>query len=158
MTIETADEAPTASRGRGRPSRAAAGGTQTPHTESGRARSGSGYRQDTTRNFTWRAPMTGRTMSASQCSAISAPHGSRSVTASCMRHRSEWSKHARQPEAELASVHEHVQRGPERRRREASPFDNRPQLSPGKVDVDPAAEAAIRAGNDVLAADDRGIA
>jgi hypothetical protein len=39
------------------------------------------------RNFTWRAPTTARTISASQCSAISVPGGSRNVTASCMRHR-----------------------------------------------------------------------
>jgi len=39
------------------------------------------------RNFTWRAPTIARTMSASQCSAISAPDGSRSATASCMLHR-----------------------------------------------------------------------
>jgi hypothetical protein len=37
-------------------------------------------------------------------------------------------------------------------------IDKRAQLGPGKVGVDPAAEAAIRAGNDVLAADDPGVA
>ena len=36
-------------------------------------------------------------------------------------------------------------------------FDKRPQLGPGKVGVGPAAEAAIRAGNYVLTADDRGV-
>ena len=61
--------------------------------------------------------------------------------ASCMRHRSEWSGHARQPEAELGDGREHVQLGPERRRREASAFDKRAQLGPGKVGVNPAAEA-----------------
>jgi hypothetical protein len=50
------------------------------------------------RNFTWRAPTIGRTMSASQCSAISAPDGSRSVTASCLRHRLQPSSSTRQPE------------------------------------------------------------
>jgi hypothetical protein len=49
------------------------------------------------RNFTWRAPMIGRTMSASQCSAISAPDGSRSVTPSCTRHRRQHSRRTRQP-------------------------------------------------------------
>jgi hypothetical protein len=33
-------------------------------------------------------------------------------------------------------------------------FDKHAQLGPGKVGMDPAAEAAIRAGNDVFAADD----
>jgi hypothetical protein len=37
-------------------------------------------------------------MSASQCSAISAPDGSRSVTASCLRHRLQPSSRTRQPE------------------------------------------------------------
>src|SRR6516225_1807714 len=49
------------------------------------------------RNFIWRAPTIARTMSASQCSAIFVPDGSRSVTASCMRHRR---RHRRQPEPE----------------------------------------------------------
>ena len=35
------------------------------------------------------------------------------------------------------------------------PFDKRAQLGPGKIGVDAAAEAAIRAGNNVLTADDR---
>ena len=35
-------------------------------------------------------------------------------------------------------------------RREASAFDKRAQIDPDEVSVDPAAEAAIRAGNDVL--------
>jgi Bifunctional DNA primase/polymerase, N-terminal len=38
-------------------------------------------------NFTWRAPTIARTISASRFSAISVPDGSRSVMASCMRHR-----------------------------------------------------------------------
>ena len=76
--------------------------------------------------------------------------------ASCMRHRSEWSGHARQPEAELGDGREHVQLGPERARRKARPFDKRPQLGPGKVGVDPAA-AAIGVDNGVLTADDSGV-
>ena len=43
-------------------------------------------------------PTIARTMSASQCSAISVQDGSRSVTASCMRHRSQRSRHTRRPE------------------------------------------------------------
>jgi hypothetical protein len=50
------------------------------------------------RNFIGRAPTIVRTMSASQCSAISAPDGSRSVTASCMRYRPQLSRRARQVE------------------------------------------------------------
>src|SRR6516162_1581992 len=107
---------------------------------------------------TTRPVTAGQTMSASQCSVISVPDGSRSVTASSMRHRSGWSRHARQPEAELGSVDEHIQLRPEGSRRKAGPFDKRAQLGPGKVGVDPAAEAAIRAGNDVLTADDCGVA
>jgi hypothetical protein len=62
------------------------------------------------RNFTWRAPKIDRTISASQCSAISVPDGSRSATASCMRHRP---RHTRQPEPKLGDGHEHVQLRPE---------------------------------------------
>jgi len=47
---------------------------------------------------------------------------------------------------------------PERRRRKASAFDKRAQLGPGEVGVDPAAEAAIRTGNNVLAAGNRSVA
>jgi hypothetical protein len=70
-------------------------------------------------NFTWRAPTIARTISASQCSAISVPDGSRSVTASCMRHRP---RHTRQPEPELGDGHEHVQLGQEGLRRKANTF------------------------------------
>jgi hypothetical protein len=44
------------------------------------------------------------------------------------------------------------------RRRQAGASDKRAQLGPSKVGVDPAAEAAIRGGNDVFAADDRRVA
>jgi hypothetical protein len=47
---------------------------------------------------------------------------------------------------------------PERLRREAGAIGEGAQLGPGEVGVDPAAEAAIGAGDDVLAADDRGVA
>jgi hypothetical protein len=62
------------------------------------------------RNFIWSAPTIARTISASQCSAISVPDGSRSATASCMRHRP---RHRRSPEPKLADGHEHVQLRPE---------------------------------------------
>src|SRR5216683_6376137 len=41
---------------------------------------------------------------------------------------------------------------------EAGAFGEGAQLGPGEVGVDAAAEAAIGAGNDVFAADDRGVA
>jgi hypothetical protein len=62
-------------------------GTQTQRTEPGRTRPGTGYGQDPAGTLQGVAPTIGQTMSASQCSAISAPVGSRSVTASYMRHR-----------------------------------------------------------------------
>ena len=37
-------------------------------------------------------------------------------------------------------------------------LDKSAQFGPGQIGVDPAAEAAIRAGDDVFAADDRGVA
>ena len=46
---------------------------------------------------------------------------------------------------------------PQRFRSEASTFDERAQLGPDEVGMDAAAEAAIGAGNDVLAAGDRGV-
>ena len=62
------------------------------------------------RDFIWSAPTIARTISASQCSAISVPDGFRSATASCMRHRP---RHRRSPEPKLADGHEHVQLRPE---------------------------------------------
>src|SRR5262249_125897 len=47
---------------------------------------------------------------------------------------------------------------PEFLRCEPGSVDQRAQLGPGEVGVNPAAEAAIGAGNDILATDDRGIA
>ena len=47
---------------------------------------------------------------------------------------------------------------PEGFRCEAGAFGERAQLGPGEVGMNPAAEAAIGAGDDVLAADDLGIA
>src|SRR6516165_9875972 len=47
---------------------------------------------------------------------------------------------------------------PEGRRRKAGAFHKRAQLGPGKVGVNPAAEAAIRTGNNVLAAGNRSVA
>ena len=72
-----------------------------------------------------------------------------------MRHHR---RHTRQPEPELGSDREHVHLRPERRRRKASAFDQSLQLGPGKVGMDLAAEAAIRASDDVFTADDRGVA
>jgi hypothetical protein len=50
------------------------------------------------RNFTRHVPAIVRTMSAWRYSAISARDESRSVTANCMRHRPQQSRHPRQPE------------------------------------------------------------
>ena len=47
---------------------------------------------------------------------------------------------------------------PELLRGEAGAFGEAAQFGPGEVGMDPAAEAAIGAGDDVLAADDLGIA
>ena len=87
-TSATAAEAkaPTANRGRGRPSRAAA------NKSAGRKPSAPSLGEHVlalatgrTRQelYVARAPTIARTISASQCSAISVPDGSRSVTASC---------------------------------------------------------------------------
>src|SRR5215472_19314516 len=46
---------------------------------------------------------------------------------------------------------------PQRFRSEASAFDQRAQLGPDEVGMNAAAEAAIGAGDDVLAAGDRGV-
>jgi hypothetical protein len=51
-----------------------------------------------------------------------------------------------------------IQLRPQGLRREAGAFGQRAQFGPGEVGVDSAAEAAIGAGNDVLAADDRDVA
>jgi hypothetical protein len=51
-----------------------------------------------------------------------------------------------------------VRSGPEDLRREAGAFGEGAQLGRGEVGVDSAAEAAIAAGHDVLAAGDRGVA
>src|SRR6267142_4982450 len=53
------------------------------------------------RNFTWRAQPIAQTMSAWRYSAISARDGSRSVTANCMRHHPQQSRHPRQPKSKI---------------------------------------------------------
>ena len=57
----------------------------------------------------------------------------------------------------MGSDHEQVQLGPERCRRQACAFDKSAQFGPGQIDVDPAADAAIRPSYDVFAADDLGV-
>jgi hypothetical protein len=47
---------------------------------------------------------------------------------------------------------------PEGFRRQARAFDKSSQFGPGQIGVNPTAEAAIRAGDDILAAGDRGVA
>jgi hypothetical protein len=50
--------------------------------------------------------------------------------------------------------HDALHLQPEGFRRQACAFDKSSQFGPGQIGVDPTAEAAIRAGDDILAADD----
>ena len=135
-------KAPTASRGRGRPPRAGASKLRdaNPAHRASVSASWLWLPAGPDRNFTWPAPTIARTISASRCSATSAPDESRSVTASCTRHRP---RHTRPPERELSDGREHVQLRPKRRRRNAGAFDKRAQFGsarsgePGRRGRDP---------------------
>ena len=59
------------------------------------------------KNYTRHVPAIARTTSAWRYSAISARDGSRSVTANCMRHRPQQSRHPRQPESKITKAPPH---------------------------------------------------
>jgi hypothetical protein len=81
--------APTATRGRGRPPKAATSKSagREPNAPSLGERVLALATGRTRQELYLACPTIARTISASQCSAISVPDGSRSATASCMRHR-----------------------------------------------------------------------
>src|SRR6516225_133268 len=126
-------------------------------TEPGRAHSGSGYRQDPTGTLPGvpqRSPEPCRHRSAAPSPRRTDPGARRQAVCDIARNLAV----TRDTLNRIPVAQTSCSTSPEGRRREAGAFDKRPQLGPGKAGVDPAAEAAIGAGNYVLTADDRRVA